>query len=419
VEPGDGRPSEDVSATHHRDLRTGRSVWEGRRLPPLAGGPLGRRRAADVLVVGAGISGAMVAEALSEAGLRVLVVDRRRPLAGSTSASTALLQYDLDLPLLHLARRIGQARAVRVWRRSKLALDALRERVRRLSIDADCVERDSLYLDGDVLDAAELKQEGDARRRAGFEVSFLPSRTVAAEYGIRGRSGLLSRGNLAADPRRLANGFLRAAVARGACVAWPVEVTSVDPRANRVRALTSDGKTLEARHLVFATGYELPKGVPRAGHAIASTWAIATKPQPRRLWPGRCFIWEASDPYLYVRVDPEGRVLCGGEDEPFADAAARDALLPAKTRALERRLHALLPGIDPRAELAWCGSFGASATGTPSIGPVPGLAHCYAVLGYGGNGITFSALAAQVLRSRILGATDPDADLFAFGRARR
>jgi glycine/D-amino acid oxidase-like deaminating enzyme len=407
-----------VSATQHRDLRTGRSVWEGRRLPPLPGGALGRRRTADVLVVGAGISGAMVADALSEAGLRVLVVDRRRPLVGSTSASTALLQYDLDLPLVHLARRIGHERAVRVWRRSKLALDALRERARRLSIAADCVERDSLYLDGNVLGAAELREEAEARRRAGFEVSLLPPREVAGLYGIRGRSALLSRGNLAADPRRLAHGFLRAAVDRGADVAWPVEIAKVQARARGVRAQTVDGQTIEARHLVFATGYELPKGVPRAGHSIVSTWAIATRPQPRRLWPGQCFIWEASDPYLYIRADPEGRVICGGEDEEFADSASRDALLPAKTKALERKLQALLPGIDARAAFAWCGSFGASTTGTPSIGPVPGMASCYAVMGYGGNGITFSALAAQVLRSRILGTADPDADLFSFRRAR-
>ena len=407
-----------MSATRHRDLRTGRSVWEGRRLPPLPGGPLGRRRSADVLVVGAGISGAMVADALSEAGLRVLVVDRRRPLAGSTSASTALLQYDLDLPLVHLARRIGQERAVRVWRRSKLALDALRERVLRLSIDADCVDRDSLYLDGDVLDPGELRKEAEARRHAGFEVSFLPPRRIAEAYGIRGRSGLLSHGNLAADPRRLAHGFLRAAVARGTTVAWPVEIAKVTPRAAGVRADTADGRTIDARLLVFATGYELPVGVPRAGHSIASTWAIATRPQPRRLWPGRCFIWEASDPYLYVRTDPAGRVICGGEDEEFADSASRDALLPAKTRTLERKLQALLPGLDARADFAWCGSFGGSTTGTPSIGPVPGLANCYAVLGYGGNGITFSAMAAQVLRSRILGTADPDADLFSFRRAR-
>ena len=72
-----------------------------------------------------------------------------------------------------------------------------------------------------------------------------------------------------------------------------------------------------------------------------------------------------------------------------------------------------------RAEFAWCGSFGGSATGTPTIGPVPGLPHCYAVLGYGGNGITFAALAAQLLRADVEGAPDPDADLFAFRRRRR
>jgi glycine/D-amino acid oxidase-like deaminating enzyme len=159
--------------------------------------------------------------------------------------------------------------------------------------------------------------------------------------------------------------------------------------------------------------------VPRAGHAIASTWAIATRPQPRRLWPERCFIWEAADPYLYVRVGPEGRVICGGEDEPFADEAARNALLAAKTATLERRLHALLPRLDARAVDAWCGSFGASATGLPSIGPLPRMRHCYAVLGYGGNGITFAALAAQVLRAQIAGAGDPDADLFSFRRQER
>ena len=64
----------------------------------------------------------------------------------------------------------------------------------------------------------------------------------------------------------------------------------------------------------------------------------------------------------------------------------------------------------------WCGNFGTSTTGTPSIGPVPGMKHCYAVLGYGGNGITFSMMAAQILRGHICGDGDADADLFSFTR---
>jgi glycine/D-amino acid oxidase-like deaminating enzyme len=407
-----------MSATHTKVLRTGRSVWEDRRLPPLSYAPIVRDLRTDVLVVGAGISGAMVADALTDAGCQVVVVDRRRPIAGSTTASTALLQYEIDTPLIHLARRVGHHDAQRIWRRSKLALEALKERTRHLGIDADCVECNSLYLDGDVLGPRALRAEAAARQQAGFEVTWLDPPAVKGRFGITGRSAILGYGNLAADPRRLAHGFLQAAVSRGARLASPVEVVSVRPTRGGVIATTSTGRAVTARHLVFATGYELPKGVPRVGHAIASTWAIATRPQPRRLWPERCFIWEASDPYLYLRVGPDRRILCGGEDEEFADETSRDALLPRKVAVLERKLRALLPEVDARADFAWCGSFGGSTTGTPSIGPVPGMPHCFAVLGYGGNGITFSALAAQMLRACVLGVADPDRDLFSFRRAR-
>ena len=143
---------------------------------------------------------------------------------------------------------------------------------------------------------------------------------------------------------------------------------------------------------------------------------IATLPQTRRIWRDACFIWEASDPYLYVRSTADGRVICGGEDESFADEERRDALLPAKTIRLQTKLAQLLPGIDARAEFAWCGSFGTSRTGTPSIGAVPGLPHCFAVLGFGGNGITFSMMAAQLLRAALTGTGDTDSDLFSFHR---
>jgi glycine/D-amino acid oxidase-like deaminating enzyme len=135
-------------------------------------------------------------------------------------------------------------------------------------------------------------------------------------------------------------------------------------------AVLTDKATIRARHVVFATGYELPKGVPRKGHSIATTWAIATRPQPRALWPGRGFIWEASDPYLYLRVGPAGRIICGGEDETFSDAETRDALTGSKIAAIEAKLAKMLPHVDARADYAWCGNFGGSTTGTPSIGPV-------------------------------------------------
>lgn len=405
-----------MNATLPKDLRTGRSPWMSRPLAAIPCAPLRRDIETDVLVVGAGISGALAADLLSEAGLTVVLVDRRGPLKGSTPASTALLQYEIDMPLVMLAGRIGTARARRIWRRSKLALDALRERAHRLAIAADLETRDTLYLEGDVLDPKSLAEEAEARRGAGFEASLLAPAEVAARYGLSPRAAILGHGNLAADPRRLAAGFLRAALDRGARLHAPVTVAGVDCRGGEVAAGTDGGPTIRARHLVFATGYELPKGVPRKGHRVASTFCIATHPQARAVPRGLPFVWEASDPYLYLRSDRFGRIICGGEDEDFADEEARDALLPAKTAALRDKLARMMPAIDPAPAYAWCGSFGASATGTPSIGRVPGMPGCYAVLGYGGNGITFSMMAAQILRNVIVGKGDPDGELFSFRR---
>ena len=99
---------------------------------------------------------------------------------------------------------------------------------------------------------------------------------------------------------------------------------------------TSDSICIDARHVIFCTGYELAKIVPATGYKILSTWAIATRPrpQPHALWPQRALIWEASEPYLYLRTTTDGRVVCGGEDEAFADTDKRDALTAQKTKCV-------------------------------------------------------------------------------------
>ena len=125
-------------------------------------------------------------------------------------------------------------------------------------------------------------------------------------------------------------------------------------------------------------------------------------------------IWEASDPYLYLRTTTDGRIICGGEDEEFSDEAARDALLPRKTATLKRKLGRLIRGADTTVEFAWTGSFGSSATGLPRIGRIPRMPCCWAALGYGGNGTTYSRIAADVISTALTGKTDADADLYDF-----
>jgi glycine/D-amino acid oxidase-like deaminating enzyme len=368
----------------------------------------------DVVVMGAGITGAVIADALASAGLRVAVVDKRGLARGSTMASTALVQYEIDTPLIMLTRKIGKENAVRAWRRSRLAVEVLAARLQELRV-ADVARRNSLYLAGNVLGLEELEREHEARRAAGLPSRFLHRKALRQQFGIRRAAAIMGYGNLVIDPRKSALALLKQAAVNGAHLFAPTEMVQVTATKGGVTVTAANGRRIQCAQLVFATGYELPDGVPHRHHKITSTWAIATVPQARRrLWPDECCIWEAADPYLYIRTTTEGRVICGGEDAEFSDAENRKDLLVTKTGMLQRKLHRLLPKLDPTIEFAWTGAFGETTTGLPIIGPVPGMRHCWIALGYGGNGTTYAAIAADVIVGGITGRPDVDADLYAF-----
>lgn len=396
------------------DLRSGTPVWSAYRSPSVPAGRLSRDIKADVLIVGMGISGATMAEALTRDGLSVVCIDRRGPLKGSTAATTALVQFEIDQPLTTLSRMIGVEAAQQAWRRSRLALVNLRGRIAELDIRCRSASTPSLYLAGTMLGASDLLGEAKARRRAGIGASYLTGEMLWAEFGIDRAGAILSHDNLALDPRKLTAGlFLQALRRKTRCYA-PAEAIAIEDDRSGVTVATRQGPTIRARHLVLTTGYELFDTVPAQGHSIISTWAIATPPQPRKIWPRAAMIWEASDPYLYVRATADGRVICGGEDEDFTDEQRRNTLTSKKAIVLTRKLGRVFPKIDTAVEFAWSGSFGSTATGLPIIGQVPGHPRVYAVMGYGGNGITFSQIASELVSTSIAGKNDTDAALFAF-----
>jgi glycine/D-amino acid oxidase-like deaminating enzyme len=367
----------------------------------------------DAVVVGAGITGAMIADRLADAGLKVAIVDKRKPATGATTASTALVQYEIDTPLIQLSRKIGKADAIRAWRRSRLAADALAARLDELRV-AGVTRRNSLYLAGNVLNKEELAREYEQRRSAGFSSRYLDRKSLHERFGLKRSAAILEFDNVTIDPRKTTAALLQAAISNKAKVFAPVEVVNIDAKRTGAVVTAADGKQIDCRHLVLATGYEFPRCVPLRGHKILSTWAIATIPQPRQLWPEQCTIWEASDPYLYLRTTSDGRVICGGEDEDIADAQKRDALLKRKSAVLARKLQRLLPRINPTIEFAWTGMFGETASGLPTIDRIPRMPNCWVALGYGGNGITYARIAADVISSAVVGRSDVDADLYQF-----
>lgn len=399
--------------TARRTLRSGHSIWEGSWGTHVPVFPVVRDLACDVAVVGAGISGALVALALAKRGMQVRVLDRRAPARGSTAASTALLQFEIDLPLTALAERIGLAPARRAWQRSLAAVDALGRLVEREGIRCGFARRRSLYLAGDLYGHRALRREVQARAAAGLPGRFLDGAALAERFEIDRTGAILSRGSAVANPVQLTAALLRRAVARGARVHAPADVVRVTPGRSGVTLALGSGSEVRASHAVFCTGYELLEAIPLGTHRIHSTWAIAARTATALpSWLGDTVVWEASDPYLYLRTTGDGRLIAGGEDSDGASAYTNASLMHSKSRHIARNVRGLLPDVRLTITHRWAGAFGASSTGLPIIGGVPGLPRCHVVAGFGGNGITYSVIAADIIRARVSGRRDPDESLY-------
>ena len=402
------------------DLLSSRPFWPIRDGLPATFPPLVENTKCDVAVIGGGISGALIASELAAAGIDVVVLDRREVAHGSTAGNTGLMLYETDEMLHALVRRLGRDPAERAYRRCRDAIDALEKRARRARIDCGFERKASVYVAATAAHVPRLRREFAAREAAGFDVEWWPRRRLAAESSLPHAAAIVSRGAAQLDAYRLTYGLLLAAQCAGARIHDRTAVTRWRFRRNSVELATSRGARVRARQVVVATGYEAETFLPRCFGQLHSTFAIVSEPMAEAAfagWPaGRALIWDTGNPYLYLRTTHDGRAMIGGCDEPFRDPRERDRLLPQKAAALSRRFRRLFPRIPFEMAAAWAGTFGVSDDGLPFIGQHPDVPHTWFALGFGGNGTTFSVIAAEIIREGILGRRDPDADVFGFER---
>ena len=379
---------------------------------------LRRDRRCDVAVIGGGITGALVAHRFAHEGIHVVLVERREIGHGSTAATTALIQYEIDSSLCELTDRVGQAHAVRSY---DLCLEAVRG-IERLATSGgdDCGHRrkKSLYLASRPRDRGILEQECAARRRMGIEVDFLDRDDLARRFSFRRPAALLSQLAGEVDAYRLTHKLLGEAVPRGLEVYDRTVVSGIEASNEGVELTTGDGCRVRARKAVFATGYETPEYLDQRIVKLNSTFALATAVVDSFDGWGedQCLIWETARPYFYARTTSDGRIIMGGADRPFATAHKQDKLLSRQTAKLRSQFTKLFPRIPFDVDWSWGGTFGETKDGLPYIGTVPQFPHGYFALGYGGNGITFSLIAADLLLDLFLQRRNPDLEIFRFDR---
>ena len=371
----------------------------------------------DVLVLGGGISGALTAHYLVKEGIDCALIDARTIGLGSTSASTSLLQYEIDTPLHQLIAMRGTRAAIRSYKLCEsaiLKLEALAERTGMKDFD----RKKSLYSAAYKKDIDFLKTEFEARKSNGFKVKYLDESAVLREFGFHSHGGILSDVAATIDSYLFTHSLLQCNLEKGLKVYDRTPAASIRHNRNNVQVKTQDKAIITAKKLVYATGYEVVNFISKPIVKLTSTYAIASESfnSPQKFGKNDAVIWNTASPYLYMRTTKDNRIIIGGRDEEFFTHIKRDKLIRGKTKQLRNDFKKMFPSIPFKTEFSWAGVFGSTKDGLPYIGAYKHLPNSFFALGFGGNGITFSQVAGEIIASIIKGRKNKDVELFSFDR---
>ncbi|HWD14145.1 glycine/D-amino acid oxidase-like deaminating enzyme [Pseudochrobactrum saccharolyticum] len=369
----------------------------------------------DIIIVGAGISGALVAEALTGHKRKIAIMDKRTPVHGSTMASTAMLQHEIDLPLHKMVQHTGTLQAETIWQRSVNAVSDLHKLIKKHGIHCQMQHKSALYLAGDKYGKRALLTETKARNSAQIDARYLDQKSLKTEFNINRTAGIVSTYSASANPAQMTAGLLKLVQKHGAEIIQDIEITDFVSLNDQVILATSAGEIYSAKFVIFCTGYEFLQSLKNKNHQIISTWALASRKNIRLPhWLNDFLVWEGSDPYLYFRTGYDGRLIAGGEDTESPEAYKDPQLLAEKTNTIAEKISTLLNINIGTPAFRWAAAFGDTKLGIPMIGEVPDHKNVFAVMGYGGNGITFSKIAADIISAKLKGQSDPVENLFKF-----
>jgi len=402
------------------DLKSGYPFWAVKNGLLKAFPRLAASVQCDVLIVGAGITGALIGDHLARAGISVCVIDRREAGWGSTSASTALLQYEIDTEMQALAQQYGIADAVLAYKSCAHAIGSLRALSKSLR-GIDFQPMQSLYFASRWHHQLRLEKEGALRRAHGFDVEIIHRTDLAQRFAIDSPVALLTSVAAETDPYQLAHRLLGRIESLQGRVHGRTALERFKLVRGGIRAETDTGMIIRCKQLIIAAGYESQSWLAQTVAANRSSYAFVSEPMQGSLGPlKKTLVWESARPYLYLRRTADERLLIGGEDDRFDIALKRDARVDSKAATLLARVRKMFPELPLRIAFAWAGTFAETRDGLPFFGSHEQHGpRVHFALAYGGNGITYSLIGAELLRDALLGKSHPCSTLFGFSRLKR
>jgi len=371
----------------------------------------------DIVIMGAGISAALTAWSLRNAGHSVAVVDRRHVGMGSTAASTAFLQYEIDTPLTELSKYVGEQNAVKSYQLCRQSIYDIAHICKTLKPEFDFHLVPSLQHASFKTHLKDLKTEFELRKKHGFKVEWLDNTEVKKIFDFDAPGAIFSEDGGEVDAYLLTHALFNDFKRKGHQVYNNTHIKEIEHIKHGITLHTRNGLQVKAKKLVIACGYESLQYVPQKIADIHSTYALVSEPLPEKyFWHRNSLVWETAIPYMYFRVASDNRILIGGRDDPYHRPHILQSVIAHKTKQLTDAFCKKMPHIPLKADFSWAGAFAVTKDGLPYIGCIPERPNTYFALGFGGNGITFSVIAAEIIRDMILGKKNDNARLFEFNR---
>ncbi|CAD7812296.1 Gamma-glutamylputrescine oxidoreductase [Chryseobacterium aquaeductus] len=372
----------------------------------------------DVLIIGGGITGSLIAHQMMKDGYHTILIDKREICNGSTSATTSMLQYEIDTPLYELIELIGEKGAVESYKACSKAIDDLEKLAKVIKARSGFKRKQSLYFASKKKDAIWLEKEYDARKKAGFDVAWLGPEDIEEKFGFQHTYGaILSKQGASIDAFKFAHELLRFNVNKGLKVFDKTEMKSVKYLRDHNLALTKSGYNIKAKKIIYCVGYESKTMIKEDFVNLKSTFAIVSEVDKEKFRNiENTLVWNTDDPYIYMRSTDDERLLIGGGDEDFVDPEKRDSMLNKKEKEILKNLKRIKPEYHFYTDFVWAGTFGETKDGLPYIGEHEKFKNSYFVLGFGGNGITFSVTGMEMASAFMKNKKHQLAEYFKFGR---
>lgn len=395
------------------DLQSGKLYWPTTVTNPPSYPKLEEDITCDVLIIGAGSSGAQCAHFLADKGLSVVVVDKRKVGEGSTSTNTALIQYAGEKSFVSLKHTFGEEAAARHLKLCEQSINHIEEISAKLPIKPDFIRRDSLYYASYQEDIPALQEEYALLKKHGFNVDFWDEQRISSVYPFSKSAALYYHDDAEMNPLKFVYGLLEKAKTEGVRIYEETEISGKRFENDSAVFYTKERYEIRAKHVIIAAGYEDKDFKVEKNATLSSSYAVITKPlSDLENWHKRTLIWETARPYVYMRTTPDDRIIIGGMDKDTAYAETRDSKILASKDKLIHEFNKLFPNIQLEPEYYLGAFYGGTHDGLPVIGQYESYPHCYVIMAYGDNGTVYNGVLAKIVTDNIVHGSSPDMDLY-------